>query len=284
MANLLNRLVGKCFLLQNIDHGFISCFGGGLDTCLGSKVPLDQFQNGHLAALYIDAIYQQGLDAMEQKNYAAAMEFFHGLNYLDSQELYISAIYQHGMESYYSRNLEYAKKQFLQCSGYLYSDDMCSLIDATELYESGEYLNSIALLEAISPAFITEHQQAYDKLYTPCLREVEKIAYEEIMVKRNYKFVAKNLERFTKLSGNEIAGALIGEWKSTKGYLEIFYKDGRYLAGDPSNSMVYDFKSTWTISGDCLNIGGALWDVYQLYDGVYYIHYINSGNILTKNS
>ena len=109
--------------------------------------------------------YQRALDAMEQKNYAAAVELLDGLHYLDSEELYIHAVYQHGVESYYSADLETAKKMFRLCEGYLYTDDMCSLINVAELYESNRYMDAILVLRAISPEFIAEHQNAYDEMY-----------------------------------------------------------------------------------------------------------------------
>ena len=114
----------------------------------------------------------------------------------------------------------------------------------------------------------------------------DEIAQEEIITNRNQDFVEAYLDRFSKLSGDKISEALIGEWQSTKGNLEIFKEDGTYIAGDPNDSTVYDVEFPWSVVGDCVDIGGAEWEVYQLYEEVYYIRLANplsSGNILIKN-
>ena len=58
MPNLLDRLRGKCFLFQNVNHGFISCFSGTFHASFGGNVLFDQLQHGHIAALDVDSINQ----------------------------------------------------------------------------------------------------------------------------------------------------------------------------------------------------------------------------------
>ncbi|MBR2414140.1 MAG: hypothetical protein IKB13_06530 [Clostridia bacterium] len=155
---------------------------------------------------------------------------------------------------------------------------------AVEDTETPMYLNVFNVTEASQTEIIVNNVTVeIDR--NMGMENFDEVAQEEIITNRNRDFVEAYLDRFTKLSGEQISEALIGEWYSTKGNLEIFKEDGTYIAGNPDDSMVYDVEFPWSVVGDCIDIGGAEWEVYQLYEDVYYIRLTNpspSGNILIK--
>lgn len=115
--------------------------------------------------------------------------------------------------------------------------------------------------------------------------EFEMEAKTEILENLNTKFVENYLDKFSTINGEEISKIIEGKWKSSRGNYQIFEKDGQYIAGDPDDSTIADFKSTWKVEDDCINIGGDLWKVYKLYDNAYYLSLTDSlpsGIIIVK--
>ena len=106
--------------------------------------------------------------------------------------------------------------------------------------------------------------------------DFEEEAREQILNQYNDKYVSNNIDKFTRLSGEEIGEVIIGEWNTSRGYAFTFDEDGRQLSG----SQEY----TWEVKGDCLDIGGYEWAVYMLFDNVYFLEYNtkDGGVILTK--
>ena len=155
---------------------------------------------------------------------------------------------------------------------------------AIEDTETPMYLNVFNVTEASqTEIFVNPVTVEIDR--NMGMENFDEVAREEIITDKNCDFVETYLDRFTKLSSDQIPEALIGEWYSTKGNLEIFNADGTYIAGDPEDDMVYDVEFPWSVAGDYVDIGGAAWEVYQLYEDVYYIRLTTpspSGNILTK--
>ena len=113
----------------------------------------------------------------------------------------------------------------------------------------------------------------------------EELAKDEIINNFNTKFVEEYIDAFEKVSNDDIASVIIGKWKSSRGYYEIFNEDGTYIAGDPDDSKVYDVTFEWSVNENFIDIGGAKWELYKLFDDVYYIRLntnIPSGNILIR--